>query len=346
VIANIWPPFTAFAVAWIVVRLIRRMAARLSLIDSPNARSSHRSPIPRGGGVGIVLGSLIGIAAAILTGAGVTGPVAVVLIATVAVAVVGLVDDVRGVSPRVRLAVHTTAAVIVVAYVGPLRTLPLPSPFAVTLSAGVAWVLSVIWICAVTNFFNFMDGIDGLAGGQAIASLSGVLLAAWSADASIVASCAAAATLGFLIQNWAPARVFMGDVGSGFLGFLLAALPLLSRVAPKGDAVLAVAVGMMLFLADPFETMVRRLVARESVAQAHRTHAYQQFVGVGESAGWVSAALVGVGFALSVLGAAAFRNPLLRWPALVVACCAYLVERGLSRRRDRRQRVVESVQAR
>ena len=345
-IAIILPPLAAFAVAWTVVRLIRRMAVRLSLIDNPNARSSHRAPIPRGGGVGIVLGSLVGIAASALTGAGVTSSVAVVLLATVAVAVVGLVDDVRGVSPGVRLAVHTTAAIMVVTSVGPLPTLPLPSPLAVTLSAGVAWVLSVIWICAVTNFFNFMDGIDGLAGGQAVASLSGVVLATWSAEASIVASCAAAATLGFLIQNWAPARVFMGDVGSGFLGFLLAALPLLSSAAPKGDAVLAVAVGMMLFLADPFETMVRRLVAGKSVAQAHRTHAYQQFVGVGESAGWVSAALVGVGFALSVLGAAAFRNPSLRWPALVVACCAYLVERGLSRRRDRRQRMVESAQAR
>jgi Fuc2NAc and GlcNAc transferase len=334
------PPFVAFAVAWMAVQLIRRMASRLSLIDRPNARSSHRSPTPRGGGIGIVLGSLVGIATAVLAGAGATRQVAVVLFAAVAVAFVGLVDDVRRVAPRMRLAIHVTAAIVVVGYLGPFRTLPLPSPLAVASSAGVAWVLSV------TNFFNFMDGIDGLAGGQAVASLSGVLIAAWSAEASVVASVVAAATLGFLIQNWAPARIFMGDVGSGFLGFLLATLPLMARVSQKGDAVLAAAVGMMLFLADPFETLVRRLVAGEPPTQAHRTHAYQQFVGVGEGAGHVSAVLVGVGFALSVFGAVAFRTPSLRWSALLVAGCAYLVERGLSRRRDRRQGVVESARAR
>jgi Fuc2NAc and GlcNAc transferase len=342
----ILPPCVAFAAAWIAVQLIRRMASRLSLIDRPNARSSHRSPTPRGGGIGIVLGSLVGIATAVLADAGATRQVAVVLLAAVAVAFVGLVDDVRRVAPRMRFAVHATAAIVVVAYLGPFRTLPLPPPLAVASSASVAWVLSVIWICAVTNFFNFMDGIDGLAGGQAVASLIGVLLAAWSAEASIVASCVAAATLGFLIQNWAPARIFMGDVGSGFLGFLLATLPFLSSASQKGDAVLAVAVGMMLFLADPFETLVRRLVAGESATQAHRRHAYQQFVGVGEGAGHASAVLVGVGFALSVFGAVAFRTPSLRWPALVVAGCSYLVERGLSRRRDRRQGVVKSARAR
>jgi Fuc2NAc and GlcNAc transferase len=238
------------------------------------------------------------------------------------------------------------AGIVVVGYLGPLRTLPLPDPLAIPCPAGVGWALSIIWICSVTNFFNFMDGIDGLAGGQAIASLAGVLLAAWSADASVVALCVAAATLGFLIQNWSPARIFMGDVGSGFLGFLLATLPFMSSASQKGDAVLAVGVGLILFLADPFETMVRRLVSGESVTQAHRTHAYQQFVSVGENAGRVSAVLVGVGLALSVFGAVGFRIPSLRWATLAVAGCAYLVERSLSRRRDRRQDAVESLQAR
>jgi Fuc2NAc and GlcNAc transferase len=346
VIAILLPPAVAFGIAWVAVRLIRRIAPRLSLIDSPNARSSHRSPTPRGGGVGIVLGSLTGVTAAVLMGAQVTGPLAVVLLAASAVALVGLVDDVRPVVPRVRLGVHVAAAVVVVSYVGSLRNVPLPSPFELSVPPTIAWGLSVLWVATVTNFFNFMDGIDGLAGGQAVASLIGVLLAAWSAEASLAAACAAAATFGFLLQNWAPARIFMGDVGSGFLGFLLATLPLLAAPSERGGAVLAVGIGMMLFLADPFETMVRRLVAGESVTKAHRTHAYQRFLRVGESAGRISAFLVATGFALAVLAAAAFRNPSLRWAALAVAGAAYLVERGLARLSDRRQDAVGSVQAR
>lgn len=343
-IAIALPPVAAFAVAWITVRLMRRIAARVSLIDRPNARSSHRSPTPRGGGVGIVLGSFAGVIVSVLTSADSTGPLTVILLAAVGVAFVGLVDDVRRVPPAVRFVVQAVAAIVVVGYLGPFRTLPLPSPLDVGVPASLAWALSMLWICSVTNFFNFMDGIDGLAGGQAVASLTGVLIAAWSAQASIAAWCVAAATFAFLLQNWAPARIFMGDVGSGFLGFLLATLPFLASAARKGDAVLATAIGMTLFLADPFETMVRRLIAGESVTQAHRTHAYQRFVRVGESAGRVSAWLVGVGFALAVLGAAAFRNASLRWVAFVVAGCAYFVERGLSRVSDRRRDVVGSVQ--
>ncbi len=340
-ITVVLPAAMAFAVAWIVVRIIRRTAARLSLIDSPNARSSHRSPTPRGGGVGIVLGSVAGASAAVLAGAETSRSVAVVLAGAVTVAIVGLVDDVRRLPPPARLAVHAAAAVAVVSYVGPFRTLPLPTPLALAPPLSVAWVLSVVWICAVTNFFNFMDGIDGLAGGQAVASLFAVILAAWSTGASLVAVCVAAATLAFLIENWAPARIFMGDVGSGFLGFLLATLPLMADVSERGNAVLAAAIGMTLFLADPSETLVRRLAAGAAVTQAHREHAYQRFVGVGESAGRVSALLVASGFALAILGIAAYRYPSLRWVAVVAAACAYLVERSLSKRHYRRLGVVE-----
>lgn len=344
-IAIILPAAAAFAVAWITVRLIRRIAPRVSLIDRPNARSSHRSPTPRGGGLGIVLGSLAGVSVSVLTSADSTGPLTVILLAAVGVAVVGLIDDVRRVPPAVRFMVQAVAATIVVGYVGPFRTLPLPLPLDFAVPASLAWALSILWICSVTNFFNFMDGIDGLAGGQAVASLTGVLLAAWSVQASIVAWCVAAASVAFLLQNWAPARIFMGDVGSGFLGFLLATLPFLASAARKGDAVLATGIGLTLFLADPFETMVRRLIAGESVTQAHRTHTYQRFVRVGESAGRVSAGLIGAGFALAVLGAAAFRNASLGWAAFVVAGAAYFVERGLSRASDRRRDGVGSVQA-
>jgi Fuc2NAc and GlcNAc transferase len=294
--------------------------------------------------VGIVLGSLAGVTAALLSGLDAAPPVVIVLAAAVVVGAIGLIDDVRRLTPGLRLLVQVAAALAVVGTVGPFDTVPLPAPLAIALPAPVAWVLSIIWICAVTNFFNFMDGIDGLAGGQAAASLIGVLLAGWSVDASAVALCVAGATIGFLVHNWAPARIFMGDVGSGFLGFLLATLPLLAPDADKANAVFAAAVGMTLFLADPFETLVRRVAAGESMIQAHRGHTYQQLVGVGESAGRVAAVLVGTGLALAVFGAVAFRHSSLRWPALGVASCAYLIERGLSKRHGRRRVVMESIQ--
>ena len=254
--------------------------------------------------------------------------------AAVLVAAVGLVDDFRRVPPAVRLLVQIAAAVALVAATGPIRNLPLPEPLDVTIgSDAVCWVLSILWIAAVTNFFNFMDGIDGLAGGQAAASFGGILIAAWSADAFAFAMCAGAASLGFLFHNWSPARVFMGDVGSGFLGFVIASLPFLAPEELRGHAVLAVAVGMTLFLLDPIETLVRRAWAGKPLIQAHREHIYQQLLAPGDAAGPTAGLLVVSGFVLAMVGAAVFRLPAAGWFALTMAAWVYLVERSMVGRR-------------
>jgi UDP-N-acetylmuramyl pentapeptide phosphotransferase/UDP-N-acetylglucosamine-1-phosphate transferase len=214
--------------------------------------------------------------------------------------------------------------------------LPLPSPLDVNLpSAALGWVLSLLWIAAVTNFFNFMDGIDGLAGGQAAVSLAAVILAGWSAEASTLAACVGVASLAFLFHNWSPARVFMGDVGSGFLGFLVASLPFLAPVDRRAPAVVAVAIGLALFLLDPLETLFRRAIARKHLTGAHREHVYQQYLDPGEAAGTVAGALVAVGCGLAALGALAYRHPSLGWVALLTALLAYLGERRMAGRQSR-----------
>ncbi len=312
--------------------LVRKLAGRLGLVDRPNARSSHVRPTPRGGGLGIVVGSCLGLLL-FSTGDRASTHWAVFFGATF-VAALGLADDIRGLPPRVRLAGQTCAAAFVVASTGPLLNYPLPAPLGWSVDAPVlGWMLSVLWIVAVTNFFNFMDGIDGLAAGQAVASCAGIALAGWSGDASGLSVAVGASSLGFVFLNWAPARIFMGDVGSGFLGFSIASLPFLAPAPRRGDAVFAVGIGLALFLLDPVETLARRARAGKKLTQSHREHRYQQLVAPGEAAGRVSGALVAAGAALSILGAASYRKPELGWLALTVAAAFFLVERSIGARR-------------
>src|SRR5713101_2160807 len=199
--------------------VIRRQASRWKLIDLPTSRSSHSTPTPRGGGLGLLFGFLGGVL--ILRLAGTTlgvGPIAL-LLGCLPVAAVGLWDDFKKLGAMPRLVVHVIGASVFVWLNGGLPRFPLPGPFGIELGV---WggVIAVIWIVGVINFFNFMDGIDGLAAGQAIASALGVALAGWSGEATALAVVLVGACAGFLIHNWSPARIFLGDVGSGTLGFL------------------------------------------------------------------------------------------------------------------------------
>ena len=331
----------ALASFWIVC-VVRGSAFRLGLVDEPNARSSHVRPTPRGGGIGIIGGAWIGLLIALKD---VRDPsVWTVLLCATFVSLVGLADDVWSLSPGFRLAAQTTAAAVVVASTGHLQSLPLPAPLSCPVDPPVlGQILSVLWIVAVTNFYNFMDGIDGLAGGQAIASCVGVALAGWSAGAVGLSAVVGAASLGFVFHNWAPARIFMGDVGSGFLGFVIASLPFLAPPSLRSDALLAVGIGLSLFILDPLETLWRRAQAGKRLTQSHREHRYQELVGPGEPVGWTSASLVAAGLALSLLGAAFFRKLELGWVALAAALAAFLVERVAGSRRARRRR--ESAEA-
>ncbi len=297
-----------------ILRLVERHAPALGLMDIPNERSSHSHPTPRGGGIGIVAGSVLGVVVSLALGGSTdAATAAVVLTAAAGVALVSLIDDLRELPPLVRLATHVTAAVAVVAWLPPQRMLELPLLPTVSLGAA-APILAVLWVVGVTNIYNFMDGIDGLAGGQGL--VAGLLWggAGLFAGDRFVATSGFAIAAGcaiFLARNWFPARIFMGDAGSAFLGFLLAVLPLV--LAGESLVSRSWALGALVlwpFLFDTTLTLLRRAVRGENVLRAHRSHLYQRLVVGGQTHAWVSglyvllataAALVGLGWALGLV---------------------------------------------
>ncbi len=263
---------------WLLTALVRRRALAQSRLDVPNARSSHTVPTPRGGGLAFVLALAAGLLALAPSGLldGQWRPLVAVLGAGVAVAVVGFLDDRGHVPARWRLLVHFSAAAWGLAWLG--------GPPALALGGWVlgpnalGWALAAFYLVWLLNLYNFMDGIDGLAAAQAItvgagaALLYGVVGAPTPAMAMPLAL--AGAVAGFLLWNFPPARIFMGDVGSGFLGIVLG---LLSLQAGRFEPLLLWAwlILQAVFVTDATLTLLRRLLRGERVYEAHRLHAYQ-----------------------------------------------------------------------
>ena len=255
---------------------MRRWGTR-RLLDIPNERSSHTRPTPRGGGLPIIavaLGAWVwsqGIDG-ILGGSGIL----VLVLGAVIVALVSWIDDLQGLSFRQRLGAHLLAGTLVLWNAPPPASVFLPWIGELPLGL-LAWPLALVWIAGLTNAFNFMDGIDGIAGMQAlfICAVAGWLLWPHAATLAGLLWIVAAAAAGFLMWNWAPARIFMGDVGSGFLGFLIAAIAFLTIA--RGLISLPVWVILWtLFLADTGVALTRRVLRGERWWTAHRSHAYQQ----------------------------------------------------------------------
>jgi Fuc2NAc and GlcNAc transferase len=305
---------TSFLVAVLGTWLLVRFALQLHLVDLPNERSSHVRPTPRGGGLALVIAITIG---CLLLPGSLPLAIAPALWTALPIALIGLIDDRRGLSARVRLAGHLLAALTCVLLFA--RSVPL-EPHWPRAALVAASVLAIAW---GTNLFNFMDGIDGIASMQAIfIAGAGALLLGDSAPPVaaalwvIVTACA-----GFLVWNWAPARIFMGDVGSGFFGFLLAAIAALTVL----QGILALPVWLILwgtFIADTGVTLARRVLRGERWWSAHRSHAYQHL-----SRRWDSHALSTALYAainvivLAPLAWLARERPGLAWPI----CCVTLL---------------------
>ncbi len=267
----------AFVFALCTTALIRGWASKRSiLMDLPSARSSHTSPTSRGGGVGIVLGFNVSILMLWFGGHLETRMLAALTIAGGAVALVGLFDDLESLPVYLRFGAHVSAAIFAVYMVGGI-----PQGVIGNWGLQATWIgfaLAVLGILAGINFFNFMDGIDGIAGSEAVyVGIAGALLS-WHVDGDLgIAAamlCLAAASIGFLIWNWPPASIFMGDAGSGFLGIMLALLGLAATSRSRIPVEVWPILGGV-FLVDTITTLIRRIARGDRWLEPHRLHGYQ-----------------------------------------------------------------------
>jgi Fuc2NAc and GlcNAc transferase len=266
----------SFVMALVLTGVIRKLALAHGIMDIPNERSSHVNPTPRGGGVAIVVGASVAAIAMKLAGIVPPATLAIVVLGGGAVALVGFFDDRIHLSARVRLAVHFGAAGFAMYWIGGLPPMQIGERL---VSFGwEGYVLGVLGIVWSLNLFNFMDGIDGIAASQgAFMMLAGAGIALATGVSGVFPALAIAsggACLGFLFWNWPPAKIFMGDAGSGYVGYTLAVLALLAgRETATGLLVWLILGG--LFFVDATVTLARRLARRERVYEAHRSHAYQ-----------------------------------------------------------------------
>jgi UDP-N-acetylmuramyl pentapeptide phosphotransferase/UDP-N-acetylglucosamine-1-phosphate transferase len=271
----------AFALAWLLVRATLVYTLRRGLLDQPGRRRSHAVPTPRGGGLGLLLGALPWMAWAWFAIAPVEqrGTVFALLVATLLVMLAGWLDDHADRHPLARFAVHALAATL--ASWAVLHGLGF-WPLAEILALGAALVIAIAWSI---NAHNFMDGIDGLLGMQALFFFValGVLAAVLGQGGHALAcGCLAAACVAFLCFNAPPARIFMGDVGSGALGLLVTALAaLLWRRAPV--AFWPVLILSSAFVIDATMTLLSRMLRGRRWYTAHREHLYQWLVRSGDS---------------------------------------------------------------
>jgi Fuc2NAc and GlcNAc transferase len=287
--------FMAFIIAWGGTAVMRRIALARRLLDVPNARSSHSVPTPRGGGVAIVVAASCSLLLLSLRQRVDLQLLVALLGGGSAIALVGFADDRRAVPPLTRLLVHFAAAIWTVVWLGGLPPLPVGGTIVVGhLMTSVFGVIAIVW---ALNLFNFMDGIDGIAASEALFITWAAAFLGFSSGGGngelLFALAVGASCLGFLCWNLPPAKVFMGDVGSGYLGYVLAAL----AIACARQRPLALAVWTVLgavFLVDATLTLLRRLARRERIYEAHRSHAYQWLARRFQSHGRVTAMVLGL----------------------------------------------------
>lgn len=310
-----------FLASWGMTWGVRRYALARSIIDIPNARSSHQTPTPRGGGVAIVVGFLGCLTLVVVLGAVDVRSLVALLPAGAWVAVIGLLDDHRHIPVRWRLLGHFLGSGWLMYWVGGLPALSMPWG---AIDLGIAGdLLALVFLVWLLNLYNFMDGIDGIASLEAISVCLAGALCYWVIGAGANAwlpLILAMATAGFLVWNFPPARIFMGDAGSCFLGVVLGGLALQAAwISPPLLWSWLILLGV--FVVDASFTLLHRLIRGERIYEAHRSHAYQRASRRYGSHLWVSLAITGIN--LCWLMPLAVLVSLGRVPGLLALIAAY-----------------------
>ncbi len=261
--------------SWGLTWLVRSWAIRKAILDHPNERSSHTIATPRGGGIALAISWFIGLIILFIK-RDIPEPLFLALLCGLPVAVIGLLDDLITMTPKLRILIQIAAAIAAIVFLGGLQNLDLGfTMLSFTLVFSVAAVLGIVWF---TNLFNFLDGIDGYISAEVIF----IGLALYIVNGIMLPLLLVAVTTGFLLWNWQPAKIFMGDVGSTLLGFSLAVI----AIYYQNEHVLSIPVMLILssvFWFDATVTLFRRMRNKEILHLAHRKHAYQRIVQAGFS---------------------------------------------------------------
>ncbi len=285
-----WAPVVSFAVTWLVIVVLLRSFSN-RILDHPNERSLHQQPVPRTGGMGVAAGIAAGV---LLVSPSLWWPL---WIGAVFLIGVSFLDDLVGLPIAWRLIAHFIAAGLCVTGL-------------VSDQMGLLWIaVAIVAAVWMTNLYNFMDGMDGLAGGMALLGFSFFAIAAWLAGNSslaLVSLSIAAAAGAFLCFNFHPARIFLGDAGSTTFGYLVAGIALIGWRDGAWSLWFPILV-FSPFIVDATVTLLRRMVQGERFLQAHRTHYYQRLVLSGWSHRKTSLAEYGVMCACGI-GALAFQQ--------------------------------------
>ena len=326
-----------FVASALITAGVRMVLVRRGVMDLPNSRSSHAVPVPRGGGVAIVVVFLSAVVWLFLKH-DVPGRLAWSLVGGgLAIAIVGLLDDRFGLPAWPRLAVHSLAAAWSIWCFGSMQPSQIGnSDFIGSWAIRTAEFGGLVWL---VNLFNFMDGIDGLAGMEAVfvSAFGGILLLRDGLPSySQLSLLLGAASLGFLLWNWPPAKIFMGDVGSGFLGFTLGTLALFSSNSSSG-LIWPWLILLAAFFVDATVTLLRRMFSRARWYEAHRSHAYQHAARAWASHAKVTLAVAAINVCwLFPLAWTAFRFPQAA-PALAAVAVVPLVYLALQFKAGREQ---------
>ena len=251
--------------------LVRQFALKKNIIDTPNERSSHSVPTPRGGGLAIVLSFYSALVFFYIQGS-LEASIFYGLLGLASIAVIGFIDDHDHIPARYRLLVHFAAASWACYWLGVI-----PWGGDDVWLYYLLWGISLFYLVWLLNLYNFMDGIDGIATLETVTVMASASLLLFLDDVDTHLSpmlALVAALLGFLVWNWPPAKIFMGDVGSAFLGILIGAFSLIT--ANNGTLDFAVwLILLAVFITDATYTLLVRLFRGEKVYEAHRSHAYQ-----------------------------------------------------------------------
>ena len=293
-----------FITTYFGVALFRRWSLKRGLLDIPNDRSSHVIPTPRGGGLVIAITTTFAyVALSWLFGYNLSYGY---LIGSLIIVIISSLDDAYSVSVAWRFLIHGIAAGILIYDVGYFRLIYIPVN-GHTVDLGVIGIgLSLIWIIWLINSYNFMDGIDGIAGIQAVVAGLAWLIAGHVSGIPavvIIGGVAMSSSIAFLFHNWQPARIFMGDVGSAFLGYTFAAVPLIFVDQLKEDSGLVPYLAVLFvwfFVFDSIFTFLKRLLKGEKVWRPHRQHIYQKLVIFGYSHQLVSSIYGVLGFGVAI----------------------------------------------